>query len=107
MSDEKHTESQRPVTTRHELEARIVARAWQDPKYKERLLAHPTEVVKEAIHAADPSIKLPEHFAVHVHEESSGAYHIVLPRDPRETSPAAGHDLEGAALRPVGALRMG
>ena len=103
MTDDTHGEK---VTTRKELEAHIAAKARKDPKYRERLMANATAVVKEEIHEADPSITLPANFSVHVHDESSGVYHIVLPRDPL-TSTDAGHHHEGGTPQTVGSLRMG
>jgi len=111
MTDQKETGTQKPVTTRKNLEALIIARAWKDSNYKERLLRDPKDVVQEEVHAIDPSIKLPDTLQVLVHEESPTVYHLVLPRNPSEVSPAevVGDDLEVVLEKPtiVRALRMG
>ena len=108
---EKQTPTEKPVTTRKDLEARIVAKAWKDSKYKERLLKDPKGVVQQEVHAIDPSIKLPEKLKIHVHEESATAAHLVVPRNPNDVSPAeASEDLKDVPphkIAVVRSLRMG
>jgi hypothetical protein len=80
------TPYKKPIMTRRDLEAHIVANAWRDPAYRARLLKDPKGVVQEELHSVDSSINLPADLKVHVHEESQSSYHLVLPRNPKEIS---------------------
>jgi len=59
--------------SRRDLEARIIANAWRDPKYKEALLKDPKAVLESELRKIDPTISLPDTLKV-----------LVLPRDPRD-----------------------
>jgi len=89
--------------TRRGFEARIIAKAWRDPKYKERLLKNPKQVLQEEVEAIDPSVTLPESLAVSVHEETPEQYHLVLPRNPNDISlgEIVGDDLEAVAPQTI------
>ena len=91
------------LTTRRDLEARIIAKAWRDPQYKARLLKAPKTVLQDEIKAIDPAIELPDALKVHVHEEAPDVYHLVLPRNPRDISlgEAVGDDLEAVAPQTI------
>jgi hypothetical protein len=102
---------QTPVTppaglTRRELEARIIAKAWKDPNYRTRLLADPKGVLQSEISAIDPSVSLPTKLQVQVHEEAPDAYHLVLPRNPKDISlsEVLGDNLEAVAPQTVAVL---
>ncbi len=92
--------------TRRELEAQIIAKAWKDPKYKARLLKDPKGVLQEEIQAIDPTVELPAALKVHVHEEAPNAYHLVLPRNPKDISlgEVVGDDLEAVAPQTIAVL---
>jgi hypothetical protein len=75
---------QRPIQTRKDLEARIIANAWRDPAYKESLMKDPKAVMAGELHAIDPSIQLPAELNVSVHEEDANHFHLVLPRNPKD-----------------------
>ena len=70
--------------------AEVVARAWIDPKFKHRLLQHPTEVLHEM------GIKLPHNAHPKVVENTHECIHFVLPEKPRG-------DLSEAELRKIAA----
>ena len=105
MSDQQQT----PVTTRKDLESRIIAKALNDSKYKEQLLADPKRIVQQEVHSVDASVKLPDNLQIVVHEESRTTVHIVLPQNPGAT--AAGDDdlkdVPAHKIAVVRALRMG
>lgn len=93
----------KPVTTRRDLESRIVANAWRDPAYRERLLKDPKAVLQEELQKIDPNIRIPANLQVAVHEESATQMHLVLPRNPREISlsEATGDNLEAIAPQTI------
>ena len=95
--------AKQPVATRRDLEARIIAKAWRDPAYRERLIKDPKSVLQEEVKAVDPSVALPENLQVAVHEESANNYHLVVPRNPREITlgEVVGHDLEAVAPQTI------
>ncbi|MGN6185605.1 MAG: NHLP leader peptide family RiPP precursor [Thermoanaerobaculia bacterium] len=96
------TPASQPMT-RKDFEAHIVAKAWRDPKYKQRLLSDPKSVLAEELRAIDPSVQLPANLKVSVHEESPTQYHLVLPRNPNEISlgEVAGDNLEAIAPQTI------
>lgn len=77
---------QQSNTSRRAFEARIIAKAWKDPSYKQRLLTNPKAVLQQEVAAVDPTVVLPAELQVQVHEEAPNVYHLVLPRNPREIS---------------------
>ncbi|MCB0086459.1 MAG: NHLP leader peptide family RiPP precursor [Caldilineaceae bacterium] len=54
----------------------IIARAWSDPEYKERLLRDPKTVLAEA------GMQVPEHLNVQVHANTDNTLNLVLPNSP-------------------------
>lgn len=82
-------EEKKPILTRAQFEANIVAKAWSDPEYKKRLLANPVAVVEEELNAIRPGIKLPQTLQVFVHEETPNALHITLPMNPQDYAATA------------------
>ena len=63
-------------TQRHNIEGRIVRRAWADPDYRERLLEDPKAALAELL-----GVELPERLEVRLVVESSDLLYIVLPVD--------------------------
>jgi hypothetical protein len=92
-----------PIMTRRDLEARIIAKAWRNPSYKQRLLADAKSVLQGEISTIDPGVALPAGLQVYVHEEAPNAYHLVLPRNPRDIalSEVVGDDLEAVAPQTI------
>jgi hypothetical protein len=58
----------------------VVARAWSDEAFKQRLLADPAAVLREN------GVDVPAGTQVQVHEATSSVAHLVLPARPAEIS---------------------
>jgi hypothetical protein len=87
MPNDNFQKEERPSpVTRSQFEAEIIAKAWQDPEYKKRLLAAPKEVLQEELRKIRPGAKLPEKMQIYVHEETPNVVHISLPANPQEHS---------------------
>jgi hypothetical protein len=56
----------------------IIARAWKDESFKQRLLSDPKEVLGES------GITLPANVNVKVHVNTPDSIHFVIPRNPAE-----------------------
>jgi len=56
--------------------SKVIAKAWSDPKFKERLLKDPEHVLKEQ------GVEMPKGKKIHVHENSDKIVHFVLPAKP-------------------------
>lgn len=82
------------MTTRQELEGKIIARAWEDEEFRTKLESNPKEAIEEVLGAA-----LPEGMTVNIAQESETNMTIVLP--PRPTAGGSGEinedDLEAVA----------
>ena len=89
--------------SRRELESKIVAKAWRDPKYRAALLKDPKSILESELKAVHPDIELPDKLTVNVHEEDADTYQIVLPRNPKDISLAEviGDNLEAVAPQTV------
>ena len=77
--------------TRRELEANLIARAWQDEAFKQQLMSDP----KSAIVAA--GISLPENIEVKAIEETSSTFYLVIPQPPRQEEEFSDAELEAVA----------
>jgi hypothetical protein len=79
--------------------SQIVARAWADPAFKNRLLSDPHTVLREH------GMELPPGARVQIHENSDEDLHFILPASPsgelseEELSPAMGADSWCGACR--------
>jgi len=95
--------------SRRELESKIVAKAWRDPKYRAALLKDPKAVLEAELKAIHPDIELPKSLNVNVHEEDADTYQIVLPRNPKDISlsEVVGDDLEAVAPQTVAIVLVG
>lgn len=60
--------------------AKIIARAWKDQTFKQRLLKDPMAVMKEY------KINMAENAKVLVHENMNKTYHLTLPEMPANIS---------------------
>jgi len=58
--------------------AKIVAKCWQDPHFKERLLKNPSAALKQE------GIALPN-IHVEIHENTEKTLHLVIPQKPAKT----------------------
>lgn len=68
--------SEEGVSTRRDLEAKIVARAWVDEGFRARLKSDPRSAVAE-----ETGVAVPESIAIEVLEETPERAYIVLPSD--------------------------
>jgi hypothetical protein len=66
---------------------RIVARAWQDDAFKQRLLADPAAVLQEH------GVRVPPGSKVKVIEDTAQVYHLTLPRNPDAAGELSDEDL--------------
>lgn len=56
----------------------LIARTWADEAFKQRLMANPVTVLKEA------GLEIPEGIEVRVVEDTDTVYHLVLPPKPAD-----------------------
>jgi hypothetical protein len=84
--------AQAQMTTRHDLEAKIVQRSWEDEGFRGELLADPTGAFSR--HFEIPTDKVPW---IRVHEESAETWHIVLPAKTAGSDELSDADLEKVA----------
>jgi hypothetical protein len=78
--------------TRHDLEAKIVKRCWEDEAFCKAFTADPEGVFVRYLQI--PAASLPK---IVVHEESAGSWHIVLPPGPANAGELSERDLESVA----------
>jgi hypothetical protein len=75
---------------------RIVAHAWKDARFKEKLLKNPKEALKEM------GMDVPANFDVRVIEEKTNTMTFILPKAPAQTRELSEQELQklagGAAL---------
>ena len=81
---------------RTELEARLIARAWQDEAFKQQLLADPRAAI-----AAETGRAVQDGIQIRVVEETASVRYLVLPRNTNQISdeeldlPAGGQCADG------------
>jgi hypothetical protein len=73
--------SQAASTAQSELEARLVARAWQDEGFKQQLLADPRAAI-----AAETGASVPPGLEIRVVEETPTVRYLVLPLNTTQLS---------------------
>jgi hypothetical protein len=83
---------QAPALTRHDLEAKIVKRCWEDEEFRKEFTADPAGVLVKYLQV--PAASVPK---IVVHKETSGSWHIVLPAKPAYTGELSEGDLENVA----------
>jgi len=66
------------LLTRKDIEAKIVALAWQDDDFRRRFVADPKGQFEERL-----GVKLPPSLTMTVHEEAADSLHFVIPAKPR------------------------
>ncbi|AJS57384.1 NHLP leader peptide family RiPP precursor [Paenibacillus sp. IHBB 10380] len=67
------------MTTQALLQTQIINKAWEDPSFKELLLADPKAAIKEVL-----GVIIPEHIKLKAVEESSDELYLVIPSNPSE-----------------------
>jgi hypothetical protein len=78
--------------TRHDLEAKIVKRCWENKAFRLEFTADPAGAFVKYLNI--PAGTLPK---IVVHEESAGSWHIVLPAKPANADQLSDQDLERVA----------
>jgi hypothetical protein len=81
-----------PTLTRHDLEAKIVKRCWEDKAFHKEFTADPVGTAVKYLEV--PAANLPN---IVVHEEPAGSWHIVLPEKPASAGELSEEDLEKVA----------
>jgi hypothetical protein len=78
--------------TRHDLEAKIVKRCWENEGFRKEFIADPAGTFTRYLEV--PAASLPK---ILVHAEAPGSWHIVLPAKPANTGELSEADLEKVA----------
>jgi hypothetical protein len=78
--------------TRHDLEAKIVRRCWENKEFRKEFAADPKGAFVKYLNV--PAASLPK---IVVHEESPGSWHIILPVKPSDTAELSEYQLEKIA----------
>jgi hypothetical protein len=83
---------QAQTLSRHDLEAKIVKRCWEDEAFRKEFTTDPAGSFVKYLQV--PAASLPEMF---VHQEELGSWHIVLPEKPVNAGELSGEELEKVA----------
>src|SRR5271170_7181436 len=83
---------QAPTLMRHDLEAKIVKRCWEDDGFRKEFTADPAAAFVKYLGV--PAASLPK---ISVHQEAAGSWHIVLPAKPANAGELSDADLEKVA----------
>jgi hypothetical protein len=83
---------QAAAPTRHDLEAKIVKRCWEDEEFRKEFTADPAGAFVKYLRV--PATSVPK---IVVHEETTGSWHIVLPAKPPHIDELSEQDLERVA----------
>jgi len=59
------------------LRNQVIQKAWEDPAFKQRLLADPRAALKEVL-----GVIIPEHVTLKAIEEGSNEFYLVIPPSP-------------------------
>jgi hypothetical protein len=82
-----------PPLTRKAIEAKIVARAWQDDAFRKKFIADPKGQFEEKL-----GTKLADTLTISVHEEDANSLHFVIPMKPAgDLTELSDQDLERVA----------
>jgi hypothetical protein len=77
---------------RHDLEAKIVKRCWQDEAFRKEFTADPAAAFVKYLKI--PAAKLPK---IIVHEEAAASWDIVIPAKPPKAAELTEAELEGVS----------
>jgi hypothetical protein len=80
------------VFTRHDLEAKIVPRSWEDEGFRQEFTADPAVAFSKYLNI--PAASLPR---ISVYQEEPGSWHIVLPAKTAHRSELSEQELEKVA----------
>jgi hypothetical protein len=59
------------------LKNQVIQKAWEDPSFKQKLLADPKEALREAL-----GIQVPDNITLKTVEEGSNEFYLVIPPSP-------------------------
>lgn len=79
------------MNKRHEIEDKINAHAWKDPKFKEKLRTDPSKTLKEF------GLNVPSGAKIHIHEEDANTWHLVLQKSPNNVKDLSEEELMRSA----------
>jgi hypothetical protein len=92
--------------TRHDIEAMIVKRCWEDDAFRKEFSADPVGAAAKYLEV--PAASLPH---IVVHEEPPGSWYIVLPEKPASGGELSEADLEtiagGTMVEPARSVQVG
>jgi len=71
--------TKKPIPTRREVEAMLIARAWKDAAFRAELIADPRKVLEREFAHALPDGKYPEGIDIKVLEEDAHTKYFVIP----------------------------
>ena len=77
MTEQQNKMNQNSPLTRTEMEATLVAKAWQDDSFRQELLSNPRSVLEREFGQT-----VSESTNLQVIEESNDTYYIVIPKKP-------------------------
>jgi len=78
MADRGTTEAAEAPLTRRDIEAKIVALAWQDDEFRRKFIADPKGQFEERL-----GTRLPDSLKMTAHQETENSLHFVIPAKPR------------------------
>jgi hypothetical protein len=78
--------------TRHDLEVKIVKHCWEDEGFRNEFTRDPVGTAVKYLQV--PAASLPK---IVIHQETAGAWHIVLPAKPADAEELSEEDLERVA----------
>jgi len=81
-----------PSLSRHDLEAKIVKRCWENDAFRKEFVSDPAGCFVKYLNS--PKAQLPK---IVVHEEQAGSWHIVLPAKPAKAGELSDEELEKVA----------
>ncbi len=95
---------QQSVLTRHDLEAKLVKRCWENEEFRQEFVSDPAATFAKYLEV--PQASLPK---IVVHQEEAGSWHIVLPAKPVTTGELSDQDLErvSGGTTPICVLSVG
>src|SRR5262245_36037096 len=86
-----NTKAAAPLT-RRDIEAKIVALAWQDDDFRRKFVADPKGQFEERL-----GTKLPASLKMTVHQENENSLHFVIPTKPKAAAELSDAELEKVA----------
>jgi hypothetical protein len=81
-----------PALTRHDLETKLIEKAWKDPEFRRGILKDPKGMFEQYI-----GQKLPDQVRIYVHEEDASTLHFSIPPAPSNVHELSDEDLEKVA----------